>query len=98
MYTILGIIAKPLGWAISFIYGLIGNYGLSIILFTLIVKFLLYPLYIKQTKSTVAMAEIQPKMQAIQRKYANDSETMNMKLAEARDRLLPKLMNGEIEV
>jgi len=82
MYTILGIIAKPLGWFISFIYGLLGDYGLSIIIFTLIVKFLLYPLYIKQTKSTVAMAEIQPKMQAIQRKYANDSETMNMKLAE----------------
>ena len=82
MYTILGIIAKPLGWLIDFMYGLIGNYGITVIIFTLIVKLCLYPLYIKQTKSTVKMAEVQPKMQALQQKYANDKETLNIKMAE----------------
>lgn len=82
MYTILGIIARPLGWLLSLLYSLIGNYGLCIIIFTLVVKLCLYPLYIKQTKSTAMMAEIQPKMQAIQRKYANDQETMQIKMAE----------------
>ena len=82
MYTILGVIAKPLGWLLGLLYNLIGYYGITIILFTVIVKLCLYPLYIKQTKSTVMMSEIQPKLQALQRKYANDKETLNMKMAE----------------
>ena len=82
MYTILGIIAKPLGWLLGLIYGLIGNYGITVILFTVIVKVCIYPLYIKQIKSTVKMAEVQPKMQALQQKYANDKETLNIKMAE----------------
>jgi YidC/Oxa1 family membrane protein insertase len=82
MYTILGIIAIPLGWLLKLLYSLIGYYGITIILFTVIVKLCLYPLYIKQIKSTVAMSEIQPKMQALQRKYANDRETLNIKMAE----------------
>ena len=82
MYTILGVIAKPLGWLLGLLYNLIGYYGITIILFTVIVKLCLYPLYIKQTKSTVMMAEVQPKIQALQRKYANDKETLNMKMAE----------------
>ena len=53
MYTILGVIAKPLGWLLGLFYNLIGYYGITIILFTVIVKLCLYPLYIKQTKSTV---------------------------------------------
>lgn len=82
MYTILGVIAKPLGWLLSLLYGFIGNYGISIIIFTIIVKLCLYPLYIKQTKSMAAMSSVQPKMQEIQRKYANDQNMMNQKLAE----------------
>ena len=82
MYTILGIIAKPMGWLMRLLYGVIGNYGIAIIIFTVVVKLCLYPLYIKQTKSTVKMAEVQPKMQALQRKYANDKETLNIKMAE----------------
>ena len=82
MYTILGAIAKPMGWLMGLLYDFIGEYGITVILFTLIVKLCLYPLYIKQTKSMAAMATVQPKIQAIQRKYANDRETMNMKMAE----------------
>ena len=82
MYTILGVIAKPLGMLLNLLYGFVQNYGLTIIIFTLIVKLCLYPLYIKQTKSTARMAEVQPKMQALQNKYANDKETLNIKMAE----------------
>ncbi len=67
MYTILGVIAKPLGMLLNLLYGFVQNYGLTIIIFTLIVKLCLYPLYIKQTKSTARMSEVQPKMQALQR-------------------------------
>lgn len=82
MYTILGVIARPLGWLLSFLYGFIDNYGITIIIFTIIVKLCLYPLYIKQTKSMARMSEVQPKMAELQRKYANDKETMNIKMAE----------------
>ncbi len=82
MYTILGVIAEPLGWLLSFLYGFINNYGITIIIFTIIVKMCLYPLYIKQTKSMARMSEVQPKMLALQRKYANDKETLNIKMAE----------------
>ena len=68
MYTILGVIAKPLGWLLSLLYGFIQDYGITIIVFTIIVKLCLYPLYIKQTKSMARMSEVQPKMLALQRR------------------------------
>ena len=67
---------------LDLLYGFIGNYGLSIIIFTVFVKLCLYPLYIKQTKSTAMMSEMQPKIKAIQNKYANDQEMMNIKMQE----------------
>jgi YidC/Oxa1 family membrane protein insertase len=82
MYTILGVIAKPLGMLLDLLYGFIGNYGICIIIFTVVVKLCLYPLYIKQIKSTAKMSELQPKMQEIQNKYKNDQETMNIKMQE----------------
>ena len=82
MYTILGVIAKPLGMLLDLLYGFIGNYGICIIIFTVVVKLCLYPLYIKQIKSTAKMSDLQPKMQAIQKQYANDQQTMNIKMQE----------------
>lgn len=82
MYTFIGFIAKPMGYLLNLMYNLIGNYGITIIIFTLIVKFALYPLYAKQIMSTARMSEMQPKMNAIQQKYANDKETMNIKMSE----------------
>lgn len=82
MYTLLTVIAKPLLWILTALYGLIGNYGIAIIILTLIVKLCLYPLYIKQTKSMAKMTTVQPKMQAIQNQYANDKEMMNIKIQE----------------
>lgn len=78
----MGIIAKPLGWLMTWLYGMIGNYALVIIIITTVVKFVLYPVYKNQILTTANMADMQPKIQAIQRKYANDKETMNQKLAE----------------
>ncbi len=82
MQTIIGIIAKPMGWLLYFLYGFIQNYGITLIIFTLIVKFCLYPLYASQIKGTMRMSEMQPKMQELQRKYSNDKETLNLKMME----------------
>ncbi len=78
----LDVIAKPLGSLLKLIYDMVGNYGVAIILFTIITKVLLLPINIKQTQSTKKMNEINPKMKAIQAKYKNDKEKMNEKLME----------------
>ena len=81
-YKIMGVVAGPLGWLLSFLYDFIQNYGITLILFTLIVRLCLYPLYAKQIKSTAGMAAIQPKMKEIQNRYAHDKEMLNMKMME----------------
>ncbi|MBI2953784.1 MAG: membrane protein insertase YidC [Chloroflexi bacterium] len=53
-----------------------GNYGLAIIVFTIAVKLVLLPLTIKQIKSSKAMMEIQPQIQALQKKYGKDREKL----------------------
>lgn len=57
------------------------SYGLAIIIMTIIVKLILFPLTKKQLQSTKAMMELQPKMKAIQEKYKDDKQRLNMELA-----------------
>lgn len=64
------------------IYGFVGNYGVAIVLFTLLVRLVLLPLDIKSKKSMRAMNRVQPKMQALQKKYAKDKEKLNQKMSE----------------
>ena len=73
----MGFIAKPVGYLLQWIYQLVGNYGIALIILTFIVKLVLYPLYAKQIKTTASMQDISEKTQEIQRKYANDRERMN---------------------
>ena len=75
-------IPKYLGIFLNFIYENLAfkNYGLAIILFTLIVKLILLPLTIKQTKSAAKMQELQPIIQELQRKYKNDPNKLNEEL------------------
>lgn len=77
----MGQIASLFGVALKAIYGVIGNYGLSIIVFTIIVKMILMPLTVKQTKSTFAMSEINPKVKEIQAKYKNKPEKQNEEIS-----------------
>ena len=68
-------IADLLGHVIRFIYELTSNnYALSIIIFTIITKALLFPLNLKQTKSTNEMQKIKPKYDEIMKKYKNDKQ------------------------
>ena len=78
----MGILAKPLGFLLSWLYEIIGSYGIALIIVTVIVKLCLYPVYAKSIKSTMRMTEVQPKIQEIQQKYAKDRELMNEKLTE----------------
>ena len=78
----MGLIAKPLSFLLTWLYDVIGDYGIAIVILTVVVKLCLYPVYAKQTKSTMRMSEFQPKIQEIQQKYAKDKALMNEKLNE----------------
>lgn len=65
-----------MGWIIEQIYNLVANYGLAIIIFTVIIKLILLPLNIKSQKAMKKQQKIQPIMQEIQKKYANDQEKL----------------------
>ena len=75
-------IARVLGRLLYIIYKTIAfqNYGVSLILFTIIVKLALLPLSIKQIKSSQKMQEIQPEIDRIQKRYKNDREKLNQEL------------------
>lgn len=66
--------------ALVFCYHLTGNYGLAIMLLTLIVRVLLYPLTHKQLKSMQQIQKLQPRIKRLQEKYKNDKEKLNQEL------------------
>lgn len=68
------------GNILEFLYGFTHNYGLAIILLTIIIRVLMYPLMQKQMTSMTETQRIQPLMQEIQRKYKSDKEKMNQEL------------------
>lgn len=72
--------------ALTFFYNITAkvgfpNYGVAIILLTVVIKMLLYPLTVKQVKSMKAMQEIGPKMKALQEKYKDNKEKLNKEIA-----------------
>lgn len=75
-------LAKFIGPILGFIYDFTGNYGLSIILLTILMKVALIPLSIKQVKSTNKIQKLQPELKKLQEKYKNDKETLNKKTME----------------
>lgn len=73
-------LANIFGYLLQFLYSLVNNYGLAIILFTVIIKVLLLPLSVKQQKTMKKSSEMQEKMKTIQFKYKNDPEKMNQEM------------------
>ncbi len=65
-------ITRPMFWLLETLYKLVGNFGFAILAITLIVKGLFYPLASKSYLSMAKMKVIQPKMKALQEKYADD--------------------------
>ncbi len=74
------ILAKPCLWLMNFVYGFIPNYGIAIIILTLITKLLLWPLGNKSYKSMGEMKKIQPLMAELREKYKDDKKKMNQEL------------------
>ena len=71
------ILAKPCLWLMNAIHDFIPNYGIAIILLTLLIKIVLWPLGAKSYKSMSEMKKIQPLMKEIKEKYKDDKKKMN---------------------
>lgn len=72
--------ANIFGYVLNLLYQLIGNYGLAIILFSILVKVVMIPLTVKQQKTMKKNEKIQAEMKKLQFKYKNDSEKMNQEV------------------
>jgi YidC/Oxa1 family membrane protein insertase len=70
-------IASLFGYLLYYIYNIVHNYGVAIIIFTIITKVILLPLAIRQQKSTIQSQKMQPLINELQRKYKNDPQKMN---------------------
>lgn len=74
------LITRPLGFIIETIYNFVQNYGLAIILFTVVVKLILLPLNIKSQKAMRKQQKIQPIITKLQEKYKNDQEKLQREM------------------
>lgn len=72
--------ANIFGYLLNIINDFVGNYGLAIILFTLIIKLIMLPLSIKQQKTMKKSAKLQDEMKVLQFKYKNDPEKLNREM------------------
>jgi YidC/Oxa1 family membrane protein insertase len=79
-YGWLAVLCYPMLWALKFFYRGIHNYGIAIIILTIIIKILLQPLTNKSMKSMKEMSKIKPLMDQIREKYKDDKERLNQEI------------------
>ncbi len=73
-------IAKPCLWLMNYLHGFIPNYGIAIIILTILVKILLWPLGTKSYKSMNDMKKLQPEIAKLREKYKDDKAKMNQEM------------------
>ena len=71
------LIKIPFGYLLDWLYQFTTNYGLSLIIFAIIIKLVLLPASIKSKKSSMKMSRLSPRVQALQEKYAGDQQKQN---------------------
>ncbi|MGN6671005.1 MAG: membrane protein insertase YidC [Candidatus Nucleicultricaceae bacterium] len=76
------LLTKPIFYALTFFHDWIGNFGLAIMLLTVLLKIAFFPLANKSFRSTARMKHIQPKVEQIRNRYADDKMRMNQEVME----------------
>ena len=79
-YGFLWWLAEPLFWLLDWLYGVVANWGLAIILLTVLVKLVLYPLSQASYKSMANMRRVGPKMKRLQERYADDRQKLSQEM------------------
>ena len=87
----MGAISSLFGYLLNALYTVFNNYGIAIIIFSIILRIILIPITIKQQKSLKKSAELQEEMKEIQRKYKNNPEKLNQETIDLykREKLSP---------
>ena len=70
------LIAIPLGWIMKGCYYVFKNYGIALLVFTLITKLIVFPLSVKQEKSMASMAMLKPKLDELEKKYGKNKQKL----------------------
>ncbi|MGN0623768.1 MAG: YidC/Oxa1 family membrane protein insertase [Oscillospiraceae bacterium] len=73
----MSLFATPLGWIMKGCYALVHNYGIALLIFTVITRLVTLPLQIKQQKSQAKISMIQPELEKLKKKYAKNQEKLN---------------------
>ena len=81
-YGYLTILAKPIFWLLEKIHGYVGNWGWSIILLTVLIKFVFFPLSAASYKSMARMKEVQPRLMAMREQYKGEPQKLNQAMME----------------
>ncbi|MFZ6676894.1 membrane protein insertase YidC [Undibacterium sp. Tian12W] len=81
-YGVLTLIAKPLFWVMEQIHKMLGNWGWTIVVFTIAIKLALFPLSAAGYRSMAKMKVVTPKMQAVRERFKNDPQKMNQAMME----------------
>ncbi len=81
-YGIFTVISAPLFWLLKWLYGIVHNWGWAIVLLTIIIKSVFYPLNHASARSMAKMKVIGPKLKALQEQYANDKQQLQIKMME----------------
>lgn len=76
-YGMLTFIAKPLFWVMDWIYKVVHNWGWAILILTLIIKLVFYPLSAASYRSMANMRRLAPKLQQIKERYGDDRQRMS---------------------
>ena len=72
--------ANIFGYILNFIYNFVGNYGLALIIFTVLLKLAMLPMSIKQQKTMKKNTKIQAEVKVLQDKYQNDPVRLNQEM------------------
>ena len=78
----MGFLSEIFGYILNFFYELLNNYGVAIIIFSVLLRIILIPITIKQQKTMKKSAKLQEKMKEIQTKYKNNPEKLNQETIE----------------
>ena len=94
-FRLVDLIQIPFGYLLAWLNQLTTNYGVALILFAIILKIILFPATAKGKKSSMKMARITPKLQALQKKYAGDQQKLNEALVKLyREQVVPNTRKG----
>ncbi|MCL2057243.1 MAG: membrane protein insertase YidC [Oscillospiraceae bacterium] len=94
MTAIYQALGYPLGWIMWALYNIVRNYGIALLIFTVLIRVVLFPLSLKQQKSSAKMMVLQPQIADLQSRYKNDKQKLNEEMMKLYQREKYNPMSG----